>query len=154
MRVVESLAKMIFFPTYSPYVHVDHIDYFLKRFQSVEAIQEQIKTDYEYYLYSHLGEGVGYLGIQWEEDQAVLSKLYFLPEFRNQGWGLKALDWAEERARIQGKSKMELVVNENNSSAIRFYQKHGFHTLKAVTHSFDNGHSVQDLILIKDLSLD
>ncbi|UTW64390.1 GNAT family N-acetyltransferase [bacterium SCSIO 12741] len=152
IRHVERLAREIYYPTYSPYVHQDHIEYFLVTFQSFEAIKRQIQSDFVYYLWMDKEKAIGYLGIQFEAKLAHLSKLYFLPDHRRLGLGKEAMNLTFQEVREKHLSQIRVVVNENNHGAIRFYQKHGFFIQESVTHSFENGHSVQDLILLLSLS--
>lgn len=55
----------------------EQIAYMLDKFQSVQAITEQIeKQGYEYYFLIANGEKIGYIGAKQEEGKLFLSKCY------------------------------------------------------------------------------
>ena len=125
--------------------------YFVDRFQSYQAIVDQAATDFEYYLIMVEGSDVplGYLRLQMLPDEMKLSKLYLMPNAQGKGLGDMAMDKVNERVADIGYKRISLFVNINNQRAISFYKKHGYFVEKTVVNSFDNGHSVDDHLMVK-----
>lgn len=62
-------------------------------------------------------EVIGFIGIS----DSKIEMLFVLPEYIGQGWGWKLMDFA---MKVQHADKVD--VNEQNSHAVKFYQKCGF----------------------------
>jgi ribosomal protein S18 acetylase RimI-like enzyme len=52
--------------------------------------------------------------------------LAFFPEFRGQGLGTQLLSLAQAQAQEQGFQQVSLLCFEQNTRALKFYQRHGF----------------------------
>ena len=57
---VSQLAWDILMPFYEPVIAVDHIEYFLDRFLSVEALQQVTSQDFKYWLLQHGTANAGF----------------------------------------------------------------------------------------------
>ncbi len=57
---------------------------------------------------------------------AIIEDMIVLPEQRNDGMGSLLLSEAIAAARAAGCSRVTLLTDRTNESAIRFYQRHGF----------------------------
>jgi ribosomal protein S18 acetylase RimI-like enzyme len=60
------------------------------------------------------------------EDELYIGHLAVDEKYRRQGFGLCLLDYAEKEARAQGKSKLTLLTEIENTSAQALYNKFGF----------------------------
>lgn len=60
------------------------------------------------------------------EDEYYIFVLAVMPEYQGKGLGGKLIEFAEEMARKKGFKKVSLLVNAENSNAIKFYESHGF----------------------------
>ena len=103
----------------------DVVESFLKRYQTPEAIAEQIDAGARYAFILCDGECVGY---ETDAEGMRLSKLYLLPESRGKGIGSFALGYVEDRAREAGLDSVHLEVNEISPRTIAFYEAHGYRT--------------------------
>ncbi len=56
---------------------------------------------------------------------ALLDELYVVPESRGQGIGSAALRFIEEQCRELGAATLRLETGTENTSALRFYERHG-----------------------------
>jgi len=149
---IEKLAQTIYFEVYSDYINLEHIDYFLRHYQSAEAIQKQIAQQaFRYFLLQLNDSAIGYIGLQNEYPTLFLSKFYLLKEHRKKGLGFKAIKFIDKLAQKGSYAQIELIVNINNKAAIRFYNKHGYKIVSEVENKFANGYTMQDLILRKNL---
>ena len=95
-----------------------------------EPARQKINHDPSFKIDSHQvvlvqGEQVGILATEVHASHIQLEKLYLLPEVRNQGIGGSVLRSLLTQARNLGKP-VRLRVLKINSSAQRFYTRHGF----------------------------
>ena len=106
----------------------DVVESFLQRYQTPEAVAEQIAAGARYAFILCDGECVGYLAYETDAEGMRLSKLYLLPESRGKGIGSFALGYVEDRAREAGLGSVHLEVNEISPRTIAFYEAHGYRT--------------------------
>ncbi|WP_109435357.1 MULTISPECIES: GNAT family N-acetyltransferase [Aquimarina] len=152
-RIIEKLATIILHEVYDPIIPAEHTDYFLKEFQSENAIENQIKNEnFNYFLLNFDAKNVGYLGIQILNKKLILSKLYILESFRGLKIGKKALEYVNEFATNNRIEKIELIVNQQNQNTIDIYLRNGFKIMESIVNSFPNGHSVEDYKMEKIVS--
>ena len=148
---VSKLARDILMPFYLPVIPEDHIDYFLEKFLSVGALQTDTGKDFKYWLLQHNGVDAGFLGLQYKPDWLVLSKLYILEAYRGKGLGRIAIDLTDEEAKASNYKEIQLGVNEHNNHGIAIYERLGYRKVVLETNSFENGHSVNDWLMSKQL---
>jgi len=85
-----ALAKEIWTEHYTPIIGSEQVSYMLAKFQSQEAIAQQIKDGYQYFRISSLEE-YGYLSIQVEDKQLFISKIYVKAAARGRGLGKRLM---------------------------------------------------------------
>ena len=122
---VSAIAYSLFYDVYSETPR-EIVDAFLERFQTPEAIREQMRTGSEYAFIISRGERAGYLAFEIDDEGMHLSKLYLLEGFRDRGIGGRIVGYVEDRARAAGVGRIHLDVNMYNKGAIQFYERHGF----------------------------
>jgi ribosomal protein S18 acetylase RimI-like enzyme len=146
LQKIEDLAYKIIPEFYTGIIPHDHNIFFVKKFQTVEAICRQIKAGYEYYLINIDNNSIGYFGLQidLEKSNMLLSKLYILKEHRGLGYGTKAMDYIIERANNLKIKNISLTVNRENKKTINLYNKYGFSVTKELVNQFENGHTILD----------
>ena len=84
------------------------------------------------------------------ENALEVERIYLRTNFQHRGLGNVLLDFAEERAREEGKDYLWLGVYEKNIPAQHFYKRHGFE--KVSEHTFQVGNDPQtDWLLVKKL---
>ncbi|WP_299258652.1 GNAT family N-acetyltransferase [uncultured Aquimarina sp.] len=151
-KIIKKLAIEILHEVYDPIIPAEHTDYFLKEFQSENAIEKQIKNEnFSYFLLNFDTKDVGYLGIQKLNEKLILSKLYILKSFRGLKIGKTALEYVNGFATDNAIKKIELIVNQQNKETIDIYEKNGFKIVKSMVNSFPNGHSVENYKMEKIL---
>jgi diamine N-acetyltransferase len=83
-------------------------------------------------------------------DDMELKRIYLLHRFQGSGIGAALMEWSAEMARLLGKRRLLLGVNDANDTAVAFYLRHGFE--HAGTRSFQVGNTVcSDFILARKL---
>ena len=83
----------------------------------------------------------GFCIMQFGDQEAHLSLLAVIPEYRLQGIGARMVRWLEESARVAGILQIRLEVRETNLGAIRFYSGLGYRrqrTIKAYYSGLEN----------------
>ncbi|HNX69129.1 MAG TPA: GNAT family N-acetyltransferase [Candidatus Omnitrophota bacterium] len=150
---VEKLAQEIWREHYPPIVGVAQVEYMLKKFQSKEAIAEQLEEGFFYYLIQIDGQEEGYLGIlpREEKRELFLSKIYLRAPVRGKGYGGKVMAFAVGLARKKGFRKVVLAVNKKNIAAIRAYEGMGFKNVESVTQDIGGGFFLDDYRMEKGL---
>ncbi len=147
VRQIEKMARAIFHEFYYPQMPKEHIDFFIGQYQTVTAVNKQLASSFEYFIYSIDNKDIGYLGLEHEANKLILSKLYVYKDFRSSKIGVSAIEKTKERAKENKLSSIELFVNAENERAISFYKKHGFKEVSKVIHTYANQHSETDLLM-------
>ncbi|MFA5319556.1 MAG: GNAT family N-acetyltransferase [Candidatus Omnitrophota bacterium] len=150
---IEKLAWEIWREHYSPIIGPAQVDYMLRRFQSVSALNAQMRSGYQYYLLRLEGKVSGYLGMLPERhnERLFLSKIYIRAACRGKGYGRKSLEFTEALAGGMGLKKVSLTVNKGNSGAIKAYINCGFNISGPVVTDIGNGFIMDDYLMEKSL---
>lgn len=149
---IAQLAAPIWREHYTPIIGQAQVDYMLKRFQSADAIAEQIHTgQLSYYQIQHNEELVGYFAFSEQVDALFLSKYYVASAFRGQGIGRQAMQFIEQQGRDRGKFKITLTVNKNNAASLEIYERLGFVCAGAIVQDIGSGFVMDDYQLVKRL---
>ena len=90
-KIIADLANIIWIEHYTPIIGDQQVAYMLEKFQSVLAIEDQVKKGTLYYLLLHQNTPVGYFSFSKNEEFLFLSKLYVLNSARGKGIGKAAL---------------------------------------------------------------
>ncbi len=151
IEIVWELAKEIWLEHYTPIIGRQQVDYMLEKFQSKEAVREQIAKGYIYFLIENDKQYVGYIGVQPQKSELFLSKLYVKSSERGKGLGKKAVKFIEEFAKEKRLKKIILTVNKNNTNSIKAYEKIGFINLGAVVQDIGSGYIMDDYKMEKEI---
>ncbi len=152
MEIVASLAREIWTEHYIPIIGREQVDYMLERFQSKQAIAQQIKAGVLYFLIREDDEFPGYIAVQQKGGELFLSKIYVKASRRGKGHGKKAVQFAETLAKQRNLSKIILTVNKNNVNSIKAYEKLGFKNAGPVVQDIGNGFVMDDYKMEKDIT--
>ncbi|UII27359.1 GNAT family N-acetyltransferase [Fulvivirga maritima] len=146
---VEKLATQIWHEHYTPLIGKEQVEYMLNKFQSVAAMQEQLKQGYLYFLILNNNTPCGYLSVQPRDNnqELFLSKIYVSGDFRGKGIGKKLMQHAISIAKSLPAQKIRLTVNKDNAGSIAAYHKMGFTTTDMVKTDIGNGFYMDDYIL-------
>ena len=147
IRNCVALAKEIWIDHYTSLIGEAQVEYMLNKFQSFEAVKEQISEGFNYYL---VDRSKGYFSYFPEGDSLFISKLYIHRDYRRQGLGKKAVNFIINKA--TGKNSLKLTVNRDNLNSVEVYKKLGFNISEEV--DFDIGCSfyMNDYVMIKSLN--
>lgn len=148
LREVAELADEIWHECFVGIISEGQIDYMVEKFQSLEAMTEQIENQGYYYLaVRENGELCGYIGVKPEkDDRFFLSKLYLRSDKRGRGIASQMMQRVFEEARAAGKSSVYLTVNKHNDHAVAVYKKIGYEIIDSVVTDIGNGYVMDDYI--------
>lgn len=149
LREIAALADIIWHECYGELLGQGQVDYMVEKFQSVDAMTEQIeKHGYTYFSVRENGELCGYIGTKPEsDDRLFLSKLYLRNDKRGRGIASAMLNYVFEEARKIGKKRVYLTVNKHNSHAIDVYKKTGFVVADTAVTDIGSGYVMDDYIM-------
>lgn len=146
IQETHELAREIWNQHFICILSQDQIDYMVNKFQSVEAITQQISEGYEYYNFVLGTEKIGYFGICPKEDNTLfLSKLYIKKKFRGNGYARQAFEFIKDIARKNGNTMIWLTCNRNNN-AIPVYEKLGMEVIRSEITEIGHGYVMDDFV--------
>ncbi|MFD0990837.1 GNAT family N-acetyltransferase [Mariniflexile jejuense] len=145
------LADEIWREYYIPMVGKPQIDYMLEKFQSAEAIKNQVDTGFEYFIITFDAIPVSYIAIKKEEEALFLSKIYVLKSYRGKKIAKTALQFIEQKAKDYNLKTIRLTVNINNVTAIKAYNALGFKNADSIKLDIGNGFFMDDFLMKKEL---
>jgi len=148
------LASEIWNEYFPDIIGQDQVDYMVEKFQSVDAINEQINSGYHYYFINEHGRNVGYTGLVGLPDKGAfqISKFYLLKDWRGRGIAGQVLDSIADIALLDGYQKLYLTVNKYNHLAINTYEKYGFTRVGDIVMDIGGGFVMDDYEMQKILS--
>lgn len=150
MRLVSELAYE-YFPIYYDYVNPQHVQDYLDKYQSVSAIQAQIDQGFDYRLIFDANTVIGYLGLEIQEEDVNISKIYFHPNHTRKGFGKQTLHWIKEKAVQLHKKQIVLHVMPENKAAIRFYKNNDFVITGERHEEFESGAKEMNYVMVHPL---
>lgn len=155
VSVLAQLASGIWYEYFVCIISNEQIDYMVEKFQSVHAINDQIKNQgYEYYFMNVNGNNIGYLGMKQEEGKLLLSKFYIQKEHRGKGYASQAMEYLVEICNDRRLGIIWLTVNRYNDTTIAVYEKKGFRTVRTQVADIGNGFVMDDNIMEKEIVLE
>lgn len=149
LREIAALADIIWHECYGELLGQGQVNYMVEKFQSVDAMTEQIeKQGYTYLSVCDDEELCGYIGIKPEaDDRLFLSKLYLHKDKRGRGIASAMLNCVFDEARKIGKKRVYLTVNKHNDHAIEVYKKTGFVIADKAVTDIGSGYVMDDYIM-------
>lgn len=142
---MSAFATIIIKDYYDYIVGATQNDYMLEKFQSVNAIYDQLKNGYNYYFVKVDNKNVGFLAFYPRDNSMYISKFYLEYRARNKGYSRQMLNFVTEKAKDSGLNSIELNVNKQNPS-IAVYEKLGFKRLRAEKIDIGAGYFMDDYV--------
>jgi diamine N-acetyltransferase len=152
LEVVAGLARDIWYEYYVPLIGRAQVDYMVSRFQSTEAVAQQLREGYEYFITERDGRVIGYCAVQPQpaEGSLFLSKLYLLRDARGAGTGRVCMEFIEQLAGRRGLKLLWLTVNKGNP-AVKAYERLGFRIAADLLMDIGGGFVMDDFRMEKSL---
>lgn len=144
IKTLAELTNEIWHEYWPCILSAEQIDYMVEKFQSENAIINQMKNEnYKYYFINYENKNVGYVGVSPHSDYLFLSKLYIKKDFRHKGIGKVVF----EKIKDFGFDKIQLTVNKYNKNTIDAYLKYGFKIIDSIVSDIGNGFVMDDYIM-------
>lgn len=135
---------------YVSIITMEQIEYMIGKFQSVQAMTNQIEhQSYEYYVMQQDGSTVGFMSVKQEGGKLFLSKFYISKENRGRGYASEAMAFLEQLCMKRSLSHIWLTVNRFNESSIAVYEKKGFRVVREQVADIGNGFVMDDYVMEK-----
>lgn len=147
---IESLADEIWTQHYEPIIGLKQVDYMLGKYQSFEAIKQQLEEGYIYYIAIYGETPCGYCSIKADKG-IFLSKFYVKQSYRGLGLGRAMLETISEYGKTHDEKRIWLTCNKYNSNTLAAYKKLGFNVIGDVVTDIGNGFVMDDYVLEKQL---
>ncbi len=153
IETVAALAHVIWNEYFPSIIGQLQVDYMIEKFQSIDAITQQIESGYEYFFITSGERALGYLAIfqNVNKRNVELSKFYVRASKRRQGTGKVALSLLKQSVIQPEMTKISLRVNKDNENAICAYNKLGFIKVDECIVDIGNGFVMDDYIFEKIL---
>lgn len=153
---IESVAAMadeIWHEWFPSIISESQIDYMLEKFQSADAVTEQLKNgNYRYFIIMNNGEYIGYTAIRPDSDgRLFLSKIYIKKMHRGKGFGKAVFEFLKEFCTENNLHGIWLTVNKNNTDSINVYKKCGFKIIGEDVTDIGNGYVMDDFFFQLDV---
>ncbi len=153
IQKVVDLANEIWVQHYEPIIGVNQVKYMLNKFQSYDAIIEQIADGQLYYLAEFNQVAAGYISLipDVSEGKMMISKIYVKLSVRGNSIGKKMLKFVEHECCKHKLNTLWLTVNRNNHDSISWYKSQGFEVACEVKKDIGNGYVMDDYVMEKQL---
>ncbi|WP_455169521.1 GNAT family N-acetyltransferase [Aegicerativicinus sediminis] len=153
IEITAKLAHKIWNQHYVPIIGKAQVDYMVEKFQSVEAIKDQLDNDFKYFLIYFSETPCGYLALisNTEEKKLMISKIYIDKGFRGKNLGSELLEFAINYGKDHSLKAIWLTVNKDNYHSIKWYETRGFRKEKKVEIDIGNGFIMDDYIMEKTI---
>ena len=143
---LSALATRIVREHFDPLIGKAQNDYMLSKFQTVDAITEQITQGYQYYFVCVNDNRIGFLAFYPRGQELYLSKFYLEKRHRGNGYARKMLQFVIEQAKLAGLDTIVLNVNRDNS-AVAVYERLGFVKIREEKNDIGQGFYMDDYVL-------
>ncbi len=154
IKIICEMADVIWKQTYLSILPSGQTEYMLKKFQSEQAIKDDINDNgYEYYLIQTDGADCGYLATKVEGDVLYMAKLYLMRFARGKGLGRQALDYVTQLAKEKKCNFVRLTVNNRNERAKAVYKKCGFEVYAREKTDIGGGYFMDDYYMKKSVKI-
>jgi len=144
---IAELASVIWHEHYTPIIGSEQVEYMLEKYQSVQAMAQQIAEGVSYFTIVLDTNLVGYLSFYPKNKVLFLSKIYISSQQRGRGLGRYAIAFVAQQAKLAGLDKVRLTVNKHNTDSIAAYQSMGFKTVDEVVVDIGAGFVMDDYVM-------
>ena len=148
IRIISSIGCSVWREAYEGIVPKDQVEYMLERFQSFEAMKEQIESEgYTYLMIKDGARNIGYAGYVPRGDRLFLSKIYIVKDYRGHGYSGPVFAHLRDVARSLGLKGVYLTVNRDNERSISVYRHEGFEIVESQDNPIGEGFVMHDYVM-------
>ena len=143
-REIKELAILIWNETYKNILPQEQIDLLLSKYFEINSIKEYVKEGYEYTLFEHMNNFIGFGACIEKDDYIFIDKIYLIKSFRRKGIAKQYISNLQELY----KKPAKLNVNQKNIDAINAYKAIGFTLEREEIIELGNGLQNIDFVMI------
>ncbi len=157
LDLLQAISRETFYETFAGMnTPANMKSYVAQAFGTTQLIRELAdRNSGFYFIKTEGGEAAGYMKLNFHEAQTEIrdphsmevERIYVRKKYQGKGLGHKLLEYAFLIARERDMAYLWLGVWEHNTTAIAFYENHGF--IKSGTHAFRLGNEDQTDIMMK-----
>lgn len=151
IAALSALATDIVREHFDPLIGKAQNDYMLSRFQTVEAITNQLEHGYQYYFVCEDGQPIGFLAFYPRNEVLYLSKFYLQKTQRGKGDSKLMLQFVIANAKKYGLDTIVLNVNRDNP-AVYAYEHLGFVKIGEEKNDIGQGFFMDDFVFAYKIS--
>ncbi len=153
---LQTISVQTFSETFSAHNTEENLKQYIDEKLNLRQLEKELQNPFTIFFFAMLNDTiVGYLKLNWNEAQTEqqdkhaieIERIYVLHQYQGKQIGKMLLDKALAVARQKAMTYIWLGVWEENSKALRFYQKYGFTVFDK--HSFVLGTDVQTDLMMK-----
>lgn len=144
---IEALADDIWHEHFTPILGEKQVDYMLEKYQTVDAINDQIMKGTEYFVLIYDYLMAGYISYRKDGDALLLSTLYIHEECRGHHIATNTIRFLIALCRQNHLSRICLSCHKKNTKALDVYRHLGFSITREQTADIGNGFVMDDYIL-------
>lgn len=150
IQKLATFAKKIWMEYFTFIISEEQIEYMTDKFQSAQAIKNQISKDnYTYYFINFDNVICGYIGLQLQKDALFISKLYLDKNYRGKGISSTAFDFITDFAKKHSLNRIWLTCNKYNTNSIEIYKHKGFKIFESKVTDIGHGFVMDDYFFEK-----
>lgn len=151
ITAVVRLAEKIWRQHFTSIIGADQVEYMLAKFQSTDAIKQQLNSGGKYYIAAVEKRKIGYIAIVPDNINCkmMISKIYVKDDSRDLGIGTRLLEFVEKACRKRKFHTIWLTVNRHNHGPIKWYRHNGFEIVDEVKKDIGDGFYMDDFIMEK-----
>lgn len=136
--VLTELGSETFYNSHKDSAPAHELDIYKKKIYTKDAIEKELSNPENiYHLIKHENKVAGFSKMELSmkhptiemENVSKMDQIYLLDAFRGLKLGAKLLSYNIEISKAKGQNGMWLVVWVGNITAIKFYEKFGFHVV-------------------------
>jgi ribosomal protein S18 acetylase RimI-like enzyme len=147
IRIVQSLARTIWFDHYPGIISWAQVHYMLERGYREDVIAAEIAEGVVWEIVRDRDVPVGFCAYRLRDRDVSLDKLYVLATARRGGFARACVARAAKYAREHGRESVSLTVNKRNTAAIRAYLAMGFSFAGAIVKDIGGGFVMDDYVM-------
>lgn len=156
LKVLEKLAANIWNECYKGIFPPEQLEYMVKKYQSFEALREQIDSGTVYFVVEIDKVPVGYYAFERRNDDKLygkeylfISKIYLRADIRHKGIATLMLKQIRKYARKNGLELIKLYVNRKNAHAISVFSHTGMRIINELDRDIGEGFTAEDYLMGK-----
>jgi ribosomal protein S18 acetylase RimI-like enzyme len=153
IETISRLADEIWHDHYMPIIGAEQMAYMLKQFQNVNAVGNQIRSGYRYYLLRRDKSALAYFAVlpNTQDRSLHISKLFVRKSWQRKGLGSRMLAFIEHYVLQNDLDQIWLTVNRHNQQAIDFYFRNKFVNAGNLVQDIGGGFVMDDFKMVKNL---